>query len=295
MNFRRAAVCGLIAVAACCWTTAASSQTIAEKGRNLLDKHRPSVVTVSMVVKIKMSFPGMGSRENELRMESTATVIDPSGLAVTSLNEVDPTGILDRMSGMGGGFSEASFESNVEEAEYILETGDEIDVEIVLRDPDLDLAFFRPKEPVEEDMAFIDLADPSGVALLDQVLVLNRLGRVANRAYSVSIEWIEAIMDRPRTFYIPGKQETRSGLGSPVFTLDGDVVGFVLVRAVQGSGGAMGMFGGGEDNMTAVILPAEDVASLIPQALESEGEPVIDDEPLEDAPALEDEAVESGV
>jgi len=90
------------------------------------------------------------------------------------------------------------------------------------------------------------------------VIVLNRLGRVANRAYSAAVERIEAVVERPRTFYIPGDDPTHSGLGSPAFTLDGKVAGILVLRSVKSDGGMGGTFGG-DNNVLGIIIPASDV------------------------------------
>ncbi len=269
-----------IAVAVVLAPVTASAQSLAETGRALLESHRDSVVTLQLVVNIKASFPGMGSRESEERVEATGVIIDPSGLGVASLTEVDPTVMFQAMGGARG-MSDGSFESDVADAKYLFASGDEVDVEIVLRDPDLDLAFFRPAEPMDEAPAHLDLTSPGTAQLLDELLVINRMGRVTNRVYSVSVERVEAIMERPRLFYIPGKQDTRTGLGCPVFGLDGKIIGFTHLRTIKGSGGS------GDTNMTSVILPVSDVAELIPEALKAEAEapaPPSEDEPVESAP-----------
>lgn len=260
---------------------------ISESGRAILEKNKPAVVTLSVTVNIKASFPGMGSQESEEKMEVTGTVVDPSGVVVTSLSNADPTFLFKRM-GNAGGMGEGSFDSTITAAEYILADGSEVEAELVLRDSDLDLAFFRPAEAPASPMAYIDLTDSGQAQILDPVVVVNRLGRVTNRSYSASVEWIESTMDRPRTFYIPGKQDTRSGLGCPAFTADGKVLGLLLLRAIRTSGG--GRFGG-DDGMTSVILPSADIADLVDEAKAAEA--IVEEAPVEGDPAPEGDAAEA--
>ena len=78
-------------------SSSAQADTLAEKGRAIGDAHKDAVVTIQLVVKQKFSFPGSPSRENESKVESTATVISPDGLAVASLSEIDPTSVIEAM------------------------------------------------------------------------------------------------------------------------------------------------------------------------------------------------------
>src|SRR5690606_15263710 len=76
----------------------------------------------------------------------------------------------------------------------------------------------------------------------------------------------EAIVERPRTFYIPGQQETRSGLGSPAFTTSGAPLGLILLRTISAASGGF-QFVGRDDSMTPIILPGIDIleaASQVP-------------------------------
>ena len=104
---------------------------------------------------------------------------------------------------------------------------DDRDLEIVVGacGPDLDLAFVRPKAKPEKPLAFVDLTQNTAARVLDKIVVINRLGKVANRTASASFEYIEALVSKPRTFYFPSNAVTMSGTGAPAFTLDGKVIG----------------------------------------------------------------------
>jgi hypothetical protein len=251
-------------------TVSAYSQNVKEAGQKIREDNKGSVVTVKLVVNMKYSFPGSPSQEQEQKLDVTGVIVDPSGLAVLALSQSDPTSLFANQMPDG-----MDMEVELRSASYLLENGDEIDVERVMWDSDLDLAFFRPVEALDETLQHVDLSDSADAEILDQVLVVNRLGRVTNRAYSVSIEWIEAIMERPRTFYITGKQDTRSGLGCPAFALNGKVVGLLLLHTISGGDNPM-------DNITSVILPASDIADLIPEAMEAEVPEAEDKDDAED-------------
>jgi hypothetical protein len=142
-----------------------------------------------------------------------------------------------------------------------MEDGTEVPSEIVLRDKDLDLAFIRPKTKPATPMDAIDLSKASHAQVLDQLLTLNRLKRAAGRAFCASVERISAVVQKPRTFYIPDGSQTDTALGSPAFALDGGIVGLIVMRAVNAQGAASM-----RDCITAIVLPAEDIAKAAAQA-----------------------------
>jgi hypothetical protein len=253
----------LIALLAVAIPCAALADEAATAGRQILEAHKNSVITVRLVINQKFSMPGMGSQEQETRSEGTGTVLDETGLTVMSLSSTDPSQVLRSMMGSSEGFS-----STLSDVQILLDSGKEIPAQVVLRDADLDLAFLRPTEPVDEPFTPVDTSRIGEPVILDQLIALNRLGRVANRAYAASVERVESVVTRPRTLYVPGQGDTSAGLGSPCFTLDGDFVGVGVVRTVRsGSGGMMSMLTGGDRPM-AVIIPAADILDTAQQAPE---------------------------
>ncbi len=269
--FMQARILGALCCALCMCTVFASpvaADEVAVKGRQILETNKAAVVTILLVLKQKVSFPGSPSRDSESIVEATGTVISPDGLTVVSLSLTDPTSLLDKMMAGTPQAGRFKMETELRDAKILLGDGTEIPAEIILRDKDLDMAFVRPLEKQETPFAYIDISDPGEPDYLDQVISLNRMGKVAGRAYSASVERIDAIVRKPRTFYIPGKDATSTGLGSPAFTIDGDFIGVFLIRAIKntGGGGSRSMFGGSSSNITTVILPAIDIAEAAEQA-----------------------------
>ncbi len=264
MRFR---IAGTIAASLTALIVSAGADEIADKGREILEKNKAAVVTVELVMKQKFSMPGMDSQENENKAEMTATVIDATGLAIMSLSESDPASMMEAMMS-GGQFDDMKMDTEITDAKIILEDETEVPAEIILRDKDLDIAFIRPVRKPEKEFAYVDMTKTGAPLVLDQVISVNRLGKVARRVHAASVERITAVVDKPRTFYIPGNDPTHTGMGSPAFTLDGQAVGVFLVRVIKESGGGgMGMFGGGmEDNVMGIILPAADVLEAAQQA-----------------------------
>jgi S1-C subfamily serine protease len=247
------------------------SDEVVEHGRSIFQKYQDAVVTVQIVQKLKISMPGMGGQANETKQDLTGTVVDPSGLTVVSLSSCEPNEMLQNL--LGGGEDEAKVKMQTElgDVKMLLRDGSEVPAEIVLRDKDLDLAFLRPKAKPANPMTAVDLASPGKADILDQVISLNRLGLAAGRAYAASVERITAVVRKPRLFYVPGSEATATGMGSPAFTLDGNLLGVFVMRSVSspGGGGGLGMFNFRPEGLTGIILPTEEIKKVAKQAPEA--------------------------
>ncbi|MGO8931047.1 MAG: serine protease [Limisphaerales bacterium] len=237
---------------------------LAEKGREIFNQNQHAVVTVQVVLKV--SYSG-ASKSSESRQEITGTVVDPSGLTVLALSAADPSEMYQRM--MSEQASQPKLETEVTDLKILLADGTELPAEIVLRDKDLDLAFIRPKTKPGSPLAAVDLSNSAPAQLLDEVITLNRLNSAAGRAYAASVERISAVVQKPRTFYIPDSTMTSTALGSPAFSPDGKVVGLVVMRAVNSKSGGSRNY---RENMTSIILPAEEILKGAKQAPEAKGD-----------------------
>ncbi len=266
-----------LALAASLLLPAKAEAQDAAKAREVFKKHQASVITIQLVIKNKFGFGGIGNDSRESRQEVSGTVIDASGLTVTSLSSIDSSGMMQMfMSEFGGDEEESAkfkMDSEVSDVKLLAPDGTELPAEIVLRDKDLDLAFIRPKAKPSVALTALDLGNSAKVDVLDQVLTVNRLGKVAGRAYAASLERINAVVQRPRLFYVPGSDATATGLGCPAFTLDGKVVGLFVMRSVKSSGGGMNMFNMQSSPVMPILLPADDVkkiAAQVPAAKEEQ-------------------------
>ena len=227
---------------------------LASLGREILTHNQQAVVTLTVVMKVN----GPRGRSSESREEITGTVIDPSGLIVVALSACDPTEMYRRIS------EDYKIEIEVSDIKILLPDGSEVSGEIVLRDKDFDLAFIRPKVKLAAPMPAIDLSKSGTAQVFDDVITLNRLNRAASRAYAASLEHIAAVVQKPRTFYIPDSSMSTTTLGSPAFLPDGKLLGIFVMRAVNSAGGEASY----RQNMTSIILPAEDIANAAKQAPE---------------------------
>lgn len=250
-----------------CFVLTAHAGELAEKGRAVFKQHQSEVVTVQVVQKMTTSAGGKTSEPREGKQDITGTVVDPSGLTVLALSAADPSEMYKRMYPASSGYK---IEIEVSDVKILLDDGTEIPAEIVLRDKDLDLAFIRPKAKPAHPMPAVDLSKAAPAQMLDELITINRLGRAAGRVHAASVELVSAVVQKPRTFYIPDSKMTGTALGSPAFALDGRIVGIVVMRTINAGGGGMGNFQ--PDNATSIILPAEDIAKAAKQAPEAKGE-----------------------
>lgn len=243
---------------------------LAERGRDIFKKNQRAVITVQIVMKLKFSVPGLGGQANESKQDLTGTVVDPSGLTVLALSSCEPADMFQNMmAGMSDEETKFKMDTELSDIKLLLDDGTELPADIVLRDKDLDLAFIRPKTRPASPMLALDLSKAATAQILDQVITLNRLGKAAGRAYAVSVERISAVVQKPRLFYIPGSEMTSTTLGSPAFTLEGNVLGVFVTRSVSQKGSGFGMFSFRPEGLTTIILPAGDVLKAAKQAPEA--------------------------
>jgi len=275
---------GCLAVAAVGLGAAIPTQAddAAKAGRDVLAKYQNAVVTVKLAIKQSMSLGGRESKTDS-KTETTGTIIDPSGLTVVSLTTTDPGSAMKdaytrAMIARGGDPSQLKFESELSDVKIVLADGTEIPADVVLRDKDLDLAYLRPSnkpgEPGQtaKPFPFVDLGRDTKPQLLDEVIVINRLSKVANRAPAISVGRIEAVVDKPRTLYVLGEATWGYALGAPVFSLDGKLVGMLFLRTAntqtdQNNGFMYSNLS--QWGMMPVVLPASDIVDGVKQALEA--------------------------
>jgi hypothetical protein len=276
--------CGILilfmTLAVAAFTTQADEA--AKSGREILAKCQDAVVTVRLAIKQSMSMGGRDSK-SESKIETTGTIIDPSGLTVVSLTTTDPGNAMKEsyaraMAARGGDPSQLKFDSEVSDVKIVLADGTEMAADVVLRDKDLDLAYLRPSDQSAEagkrakPLPFVDLARAAKPQMLDEVVVVNRLNKAANRVPAVSVGRIEAVVDKPRTFYVLGGATWGYALGAPVFSLDGKLLGVIFLRSAKAQTDQTSgfMFSNlSQWGMIPIVLPASDIVDGAKQALEA--------------------------
>ena len=246
--------------AAAAGLSTACSADAAEEARKIIEANRDAIVTVQLVIETR--YAGDSEKE-EAKISATGTVVDPSGLVVAALSQVDPTST---RFGFMSDEESSKFKSNIVDAKIRTEDGTEIPADVVLRDRDLDLVFLRPKKAPETPMKFVDLAQSTQPQPMDEVIVLWRLGQVANRVLAGDVSRVQAVVTKPRLSYAVDAPR----LGCPVFSMDGKPVGTVVLRTWRGARGG-GMFAG-MDEVATMVLPCSTVMKAAQQAKQAEPE-----------------------
>ena len=255
-----------------------ADETLQDHGRELSNKYKETVISVKLVITTCYVYGGRETNKRESKNEISGTVIDASGLTVLSLFALDPSAARSDWSfDTGGENMKVKTESNVTDVKLILSDGTEIPAQVVLKDKDLDLAFVKPKEKLEKPCQFVNFAKPrTAPEILDDILVIGRLGREVNRVTSIALGQVEAIVKKPRTFYVCGARGGHAALGCPVFNAQGETLGLTIMRMnpVKESG----FFGGGG---RPVVLPSEDLLEVAKQALAAKPEDPAKEKPEE--------------
>ena len=216
--------------------------------RGLAAKYKPSLVTLSLVVKLSA-----GGYEDQSEMEAEGVLIDGSGLVVTTNNAVDPMAAYSDES-RGG----ASLSSRVTSVKILLHNGTEIPAKVVLRDKDLNLAFVRPLRKPSVRLSAVSFQKGMSAQIGDPLYIIGRLGKTGNRSLEVTSVRIVSVMDRPRRLYV---LDPFKGFyaGNVAFNEKGQVLGILTLRFPIGKAR-------NNDNSLPVIIPARDVWELARQA-----------------------------
>jgi hypothetical protein len=235
--------------------------------REVGKKWHDAVVNVRVALKVRMSMGGREVQSMDDTVETVGTVIDPSGLTVVSLSTLDPGAMMTKLMSAGGGASDQKMQMVSEPSEVRIRLGDgrELPAAVVLRDQDLDLAFLRPTTKPSSPLKAVDLADSGRPAILEDVVVLSRLGRIGGWSPAAQLYSVGATIEKPRTFFV---LNGAAGTGTPAYLASGKLVGILTIRQVEpGRMSMFGMMGGMEGaGIMPVILPAADVADIAKQA-----------------------------
>jgi hypothetical protein len=201
-------------------------------------KYGAAIVPVKIVISVQVTRGGQAAPARENQSEVFATVLNGDGVMVTSNLAADPS------SAFPTNQPGIKIESNIKSAKLIQKDGTELALDIVLRDKDLDLMFLRPKKKTE--LAHVGMGKTGAkLALVDDLLVLSRLGAIGDRELKVTIARVEAVISKPRLFYVTDFIVGMTSVGCPVFDGKGKMAGVVVMRIQTGARG----------NRLPVILP----------------------------------------
>jgi hypothetical protein len=232
-----------------------------------------AVVTIRLVAKIKMSIMGQ-NQDQESKIETIGTVIDPDGLTVTDASSINPASTAQSVLGILGGAG-LKIDSEIKETAILLEDGTEVAADVVLKDSDLGLAFIRPHD-ISHKFDAVTLKNRTvQPQLLDSLFTIGRLGKNNNRVLTLTLDSIRAISKGPRTFFVGGTG-TQENLGCIAFSSEGEPVGVYVMKQKQANAGeassgnpALSMLSSlsaAKDILLPIIRPISDVIEVAEQA-----------------------------
>lgn len=235
----------------------AADGPLKEKALALAASNKDSVLFLSAVVEIEVTAGDNPAKKEERKLEMLGTVIGKDGLIVVPLSTLDVASTIDgRVMNSPQGPVKLSAKGTTKEVKILMPDGSETAAKVAFKDTDLDLAFIRPEKPEEAKLTPVDAANNAPMALMDDVIILGRLGKELNREPVVMTNEVISLVSKPRTF---GKIATQS-LGMPVFNKDGKFLGIGINRFSPKGDSDQG------PAPTNVILPAADLLESAAQA-----------------------------
>jgi hypothetical protein len=205
----------------------AAEGPLREKALAISSAHKDSVLFLSAVIEIELTAGENPVRKEERKVEILGTVIGADGLIVSPLSTLDVASAMDGRTVNGPqGLIKISAKSNTKEVKILMPDGSEVPAKVAFKDPDLDLAFIRPEKPDGVKLTPVNTAENAPMTVLDDVIILSRLGKDQNREPIVMTSEVISLVSKPRVF---GKLAAPS-LGVPVFNKDGKFLGVGINR-----------------------------------------------------------------
>jgi S1-C subfamily serine protease len=236
----------------------AAEGPIKDKALALASAHKDSVLFLSAVVEIEITAGDNPSKKEERKVEMLGTVINADGLIVVANSTLDVASTVDGRTMMTQqGPIKLSAKGTTKEVKILMPDGSEVAAKVAFKDPDLDLAFIRPEKADGVKLTPINIAENAPMGLLDDVIILGRMGKDLNREPVVFTNEVVSIISKPRTFGKIGGQ----CLGMPVFNKDGKFLGLGINRfSAKGDTESQGPV------PSNVVLPASDLLEAAAQA-----------------------------
>lgn len=253
---------------------AAAEPSPTEIAQLLVRRYSAAIVQVNLVVKVSGTVGDKAIPPRELKHEAWATLIGPGGLAVVSLAAIDPSEVLE---GTRINTAKGPMKIDVTGVEFKLvrlrlPDGTEVPARVILKDPDLDVAFIKPINRVAMPLVHVDLANDAYPQLLSTGYVLGRSSRATQGAPMVRRSDIISLSENPRRKIVAENGQP----GCPMFDAYGKLYG-LCVR----------LFANGRPTGN-LVLPAADIAEIAKQAdsITPEPEVVAVENPVSEKPAV---------
>jgi hypothetical protein len=243
---------------------AAPAADIADVAKSALQAHEDTVVTISCVLKLKYSFNGQ-SQDKEQKFEAAATTIDPSGLFVTSAESLEHAAYFRNMSASNKKVN-LNIESEISSLQVLLADGTQAEADLVLSDKDLDLSFVRLRAKPPTPLPAVALAPAPLPAALDQVFILSRAPKLANRVAMVQVGRVDCQVRGPQP-YLLGDVTLIGCQGCLAYDASGVAVGIEVSKSPSADEVGENAVSGRDLSASAVIRPIAAMLDLAKQAL----------------------------
>ncbi|TAE92145.1 MAG: hypothetical protein EAZ81_03775 [Verrucomicrobia bacterium] len=228
---------------------AAASGPLKDQALALAKTHQDSTLFISAVVSIEVTAGSNPTQKEERKVEVLGTVLSAEGLIVTPLSTLDLASNMDgRTVNTPQGPITLQAKADIKEVKIIMPDGSEVAAKVVLKDADLDLAFIKPEKSAAPFVA-IDAKNSAPMSLLDDIIILGRMGKDLNREPMLMTGEIVSVIKKPRLF---GKM-TANATGMPVFNAEGKFLGIGINRLSSKTATEMNLTG------NTVLLPAPDL------------------------------------
>jgi hypothetical protein len=227
----------------------------AAAGRALAAKYADMIISVEVVATLKITIGDHSLPPQEAKLDPNGTVISATGLTVVPLSQIDPRANIEsvlRTQARGQHF--VLGDTDYKEVKLRRADGSEVPARVVLKDPDLDLAFVAPVlDPAAplKPFAFVNLDEAAEAVVLADYYVVTRAPKTLQRVSLVRAATLEGIDPKPRTVYIVAN----TAPGCPVFDRNGRTLGISLFQ-----------LNGGRPSASPIVMPAADVADEAKQA-----------------------------
>jgi S1-C subfamily serine protease len=261
----------------CSVASVAPAQTADERAmaRAVVARRANAVISVTTTIRVRLRVTGRDMQDSDESIDSFATVLDESGLAVMSLSAVEPAGVITRqMTGMTGNMMALNIVTEPVSLRMRFGDGTQVTGSVVLRDEALDLAFVRPVDVGPTPVSFVD--GTAGVPqAFDPVVVLTRINQPVAGTVTQRLDYIQRSLDKPVKVYVTGGLAGDGVLSAPVFDLAGRFVGVIVTAGFMAPPPANGTMTSGmlaplrnAGGMRAwqVVVPASDIREIAKQA-----------------------------
>lgn len=238
-----------------------SSQSIAadaitKAGQGIIKNYADSIAHIEGTFKVTAKIPGMGSQKHDSTIDTLATIVNSSGLVVTSYSMLDAVYLTPSVEQMGqNGPMTIKLSGEIGEIRIRYADGTKVPAKVVLKDPEMDLAFLMPTEKISAQKG-LDKAPSAEADIFEQIIALKQASALAKYQPTLQIGRIAGILKKPQKLYITED----FGAGLPVFSVGGKLLGISLTR-----GEPQHYTQQGEPEAIPVVLPIKEVMSATKQ------------------------------